>query len=152
MCVTERPARDKGGDVYIWRYACKARFLRCCRRVGRSLHLVGWTVRSSVGPSLKCRSPQRFRRQFSQIQGLCCLFTRFYLSRVCQRPALYFKEGALSHHVLKHVTLLQKPYRPTFWAVNAHIQTTLSGMTCSSAMLPIPAGILTKHFLQWSVH
>ena len=52
---------------------------------------------------------------------------RFYLTRACQLPALYYKDGNLSRQILKHCSLLVKPYRPTYWAFNAHAQTTLSG-------------------------
>ena len=55
------------------------------------------------------------------------LLCRYYLSRVCKVPTLHFKEGPLSHIILKHCQLLQKPFAPTPWAFNAHAQTLLSG-------------------------
>ena len=52
---------------------------------------------------------------------------RYYLSRVCKTPSLYFKDGPLSRIILQHCPILQKPFAPTPWAFNGHAQTLLSG-------------------------
>ena len=52
---------------------------------------------------------------------------RYYLSRACKTPSLYFKDGPLSRIILQHCPILQKPFAPTPWAFNGHAQTLLSG-------------------------
>ena len=52
---------------------------------------------------------------------------RYYLSKVCKAPQLYFKDGPLSRLVLEHCQILQEQFCPTPWAFNQHAQTMLSG-------------------------
>ena len=63
---------------------------------------------------------------------------RYYLSRVCKVPTLYFKEGPLSEIILEHCQILRKPFAPTPWAFNGHAQTLLSGRPSTSRAIRNP--------------
>ena len=72
---------------------------------------------------------------------------RYYLSRVCKVPTLYFKEGPLSQIILEHCQVLQKPFAPTPWAFNGHAQTLLSGERGASELLEFHLKRLSLAFL-----
>jgi hypothetical protein len=56
-----------------------------------------------------------------------CPRRRQYIS-LCKEPELVFQEGSpLSRLVLERCPALLQPYRPCFWATNAHVQTMLCG-------------------------
>ncbi|XP_006813521.1 protein ABHD15-like [Saccoglossus kowalevskii] len=41
-------------------------------------------------------------------------------------PQLHYKDSTLTKHLLNKCTRLTRPYRPTFWASNCHLQTMLN--------------------------
>ena len=50
-----------------------------------------------------------------------------HYSALCTQPELVYQDGRLSRLVLDKCPALLRPYYPTFWATNAHVQTLLCG-------------------------
>lgn len=52
---------------------------------------------------------------------------RNYNSQAVKPPELYYQAGKASDFVLERCPSLLKPYRPTYWATNGHVQSALGG-------------------------
>lgn len=57
-------------------------------------------------------------------------------------PSVYCKESSLANHLLKRCTLLKRPFKPSFWAPNGHMQTLLG------SLLPGPTLEFDREYLQ----
>lgn len=57
-------------------------------------------------------------------------------------PKLFYKESALTKHLLKRCRGLTRPFRPPLWAQNAHVQTFMA------AFLPGPRVEFDREYLQ----
>ena len=69
--------------------------------------------------------------------------TSFFPGKDCEEsPTLYYKDSLLAKYILLKCTRLTQPFRPTYWAQNAHVQTILP------AVLPRARVSFEREFLQ----